>query len=425
MSNLRSRVNEVDRIEPMETCLFNSFEDAEDLKEEWDRFIEENSAEIFLTFDWCRIWWKHYGHGRDLLLFIFRVGNEIVGILPLMREKIGYSIFSVEVVRFVGTDFSPITIGFPVKSSIINQVISCLIGELNRKCKWDLLHIGPICGRSKHQEELKWAIDQIPHKDYRGKYFTNGVQTYHFLEDSWDRQLKNIKKRQRSGMRNAYTGLQAKGLTPNSTFATKDNYERRFEEFVQMHQAHWRIKKMPGHFVDWPRSYDFHKEFAGNAVHQDRLRLLQIQIGNLCIGYEYILKFGDTYYSYLDGRIKYLDGLGISHYGIAFRETVEKGIREQVKTLDSMRGRYNYKLQVGGKMFPIFDGLIQSRDSLTRWKVTVFQSLAWALNVLYMKIWRRRMARWLCLNSRPLWNIWIRTYAYSNVWAQAGNKRTE
>jgi hypothetical protein len=204
-------------------------------------------------------------------------------------------------------------------------------------------------------------------------------------------------------------------LRLDSTFATKDNYEAHFEKFVQMHQAHWRGQEMPGHFVDWPCSHDFHKEFAGIAANHDRLRLLQILLGDVCIGYEYIYKFGDNYYWFLGGRSKHTDEIGIKHYTISFGEMVGKGVQEQVKTIDAMRGRYEYKLEIGGKLMPIYNGFIQSRDLLIFFKIRVFQSLAWTINILYMKIWRRRLARVLHIKSSPLWSIWIRTSFFSRL----------
>jgi len=404
-----------DRGNPMDTSLFDRFEKVEAMKEEWDRFMEEIGAEIFLSYDWCRTWWKHYGQGRELLISVFRSAGELVGILPLMRDRIGASIFSVGVVRLVGTDFSPFTTVFPVKAPFIDQAIHSLIEELNRKCKWEILHIGPICGCYEHQKELQGALDTIRSNEYPVMYYTDEVQTYYPVEKSWDLQVERMKQRHRTNTRKAFRELQSKGLTPHSTFATRENYEEIFDGLVQMHKDYWRDRNMPGHFGDWPGSYDFHKEVAGIAAHQGRLRLMQIHLNDLCIGYEYSFKFGNTYYSIVGGRIEYPDGIRIDHKCIAFREKVEKAVQEQVKTIDSMRGRYEYKLEMGGKLMPVYNGLIQSRDSSTGLKVFVFRYLAWALNVFYFKIWRRRVSRRLRLKFRPLWSIWIRTYAYSRL----------
>ena len=77
--------------------IYHIFDALANMQQEWDDFIESVGGEIFLTYDWCRIWWKYYGHKRDLTIFVFRNGGEICGILPLFREKIWIGPLSIAV----------------------------------------------------------------------------------------------------------------------------------------------------------------------------------------------------------------------------------------------------------------------------------------------------------------------------------------
>jgi len=63
--------------------VYDNFEDLLDMQPSWDSFMEEMNAEIFLTYDWCRLWWKYYGKKRDLKVFVFKQNDNISGILPL------------------------------------------------------------------------------------------------------------------------------------------------------------------------------------------------------------------------------------------------------------------------------------------------------------------------------------------------------
>jgi hypothetical protein len=157
--------------DPVRVSLFERFEDTEPIREEWDRFMESIRAEIFLTHAWCGTWWKHYGGGRDLLIFVFRAGGEIVGILPLMRDRIGIHPFSVAVVRTVGTDFSPFATVFPVKGPFIGPVVRALLGELERGSAWEILHIGPVSGMCAQREALREALDAA-RREGRGATFS-------------------------------------------------------------------------------------------------------------------------------------------------------------------------------------------------------------------------------------------------------------
>ena len=59
--------------------IYEDFEDIAISQSEWDAFMESVDAEIFLTFDWCRSWWKFYGKKRKLKIFIFRERKNICG----------------------------------------------------------------------------------------------------------------------------------------------------------------------------------------------------------------------------------------------------------------------------------------------------------------------------------------------------------
>ena len=79
--------------------VFQSFDDAKALQKEWDEFIARIDGEIFLTYDWCRIWWKYYGRGRDLKIFVMRQDGAIIAILPVFLEKLGIAPFGLRVVQ--------------------------------------------------------------------------------------------------------------------------------------------------------------------------------------------------------------------------------------------------------------------------------------------------------------------------------------
>jgi CelD/BcsL family acetyltransferase involved in cellulose biosynthesis len=81
--------------------VFDSFDELASMQQEWDNFVESVGSEIFLTFDWCRIWWKYYGKNRTLRVFVFRINNELLGIIPLFFEKIWLGLVPIRTVKIV------------------------------------------------------------------------------------------------------------------------------------------------------------------------------------------------------------------------------------------------------------------------------------------------------------------------------------
>ena len=70
---------------PVSVEVFNSFEAIS--REEWDAFVLSVEGDIYVTHDWCRIWWKHY-ENRDLRIFLFRAAGNLVGIVPVFIERL-------------------------------------------------------------------------------------------------------------------------------------------------------------------------------------------------------------------------------------------------------------------------------------------------------------------------------------------------
>ena len=97
---------------------YSAIEDAEPIRKEWDDFIEKETGDVFLTYDWCRVWWRHYGNRREPLIYVFRDGGEICGILPMFRERIRLGPVSTTVVKLMCSDSSPVTVPFPVRRDV-------------------------------------------------------------------------------------------------------------------------------------------------------------------------------------------------------------------------------------------------------------------------------------------------------------------
>src|SRR5262245_50963775 len=60
-----------------------SVDDFDAIASEWDA-LAERSGSIFSTAAWNRLWWAHFGEGRELLLHAARAGDgSLSAVLPL------------------------------------------------------------------------------------------------------------------------------------------------------------------------------------------------------------------------------------------------------------------------------------------------------------------------------------------------------
>jgi len=392
--------------------VYTDFMQIQFLFREWDDFVEKNGGDIFMTYDWCRIWWKYYGKGRDLKIFIFRNNEGLVGIMPVFLENIWLGPAFIRAVKIVGSDFTLSQFNLPICKRYISKTIGMFFDALS-VYKWDVMHIGPIVGLCEHYDLLKKSFIENGEMFCRIRESNREVQTYFKLAKDWDSHLSTFSKNgRRSIKRNydaLYRSLEGKQGVLITQCAEGDDFQTAFADFAYMHQLHWQNLGKAGHFVDWPMSYEYHKEQAENQMLRGRLRMLVSKWGDYALGYEYAYKCGNRYYAFLNSRLEpnVLENVSL---GIPmFCEQVKMAINENIEYIDAMRGKYEYKMRLGGTLFPIKSILAIPKKFFVTMRVNIFFTLARLINILYYKVWFRRIAPKLPLKQRPLWRLWIRT----------------
>ncbi len=392
--------------------IFDTFDELTPMQQQWDDFVEDNGGDIFLTYDWCRVWWKYYGGNRELKVFVFRNSKKLVGIIPMFFERIWLGPIAVRVGKIVGSDFSLFQFSIPINSSYMRVVVEKLcerIGELS----WDIIYIGPIAGLYKDSTVLKDTLVEFFGATSTILVKKENIQTYFQLTDGWDTYLSNLSKRDRGDIRRNYRYVgkivDCESESVHSDFVDTNHIREAFKEFAEMHQLHWHRAGKAGHFGDWPDAHMFHLELAEVQQKRGRLRLLKVHIDGHCLGYEYCYKVADNYFEILNARS---DSTALKHISlgkIVFSELVKKAMGEHVQYIDSMRGKYEHKLRLGGGLFPVANLYITRRKPFIVIRVAAFRFLARFINLCYYRIWFTRIAPRLPLKRRSLWRRWIKS----------------
>ena len=395
--------------------VYNNFEELQSVQQEWDDFIEENGGDIFLTYDWCRVWWKYYGENRDLKVFVFRDGKKLVGIIPMFFERIWLGPIAVRVGKIVGSDFTLSQFSIPIDSSYMRALVEKFCEGLS-EISWDIIHIGSIAGLYKDSTMLKETLAEFFGGTSTVLVKKKNVQTYFQLAGGWDTYLSNLSKKDRGNIKRSYRCIEkivgCESESVHSDFVDADHLGEVFKEFVEMHQLHWHGTGKAGHFGDWPDARMFHLELAGVQQKRGRLRLLKIHIDGHCIGYEYCYKVADNYFEILNARSGSTLLKHVSLGKILFGELVKKAMGERVQYIDSMRGKYEHKLRLGGSLFPIENFYITRRKTFVVIRVAAFRFLARFINLCYYRIWFTRIAPKFPFNRRSLWRMWIKSKSF-------------
>lgn len=382
------------------------------MQSQWDAFMEAVGGEVFLTYDWCRIWWKYYGGGRELKIFIFRHQGDIVGILPLFFEKVRLGPVSVRIAKIVTTDFGFTTVSVPIRKEFLDAVVQ-IFYECMRHQRWDIIHIGPVAGIYPYFEELQAVCARYFLRPFRIKAADSDVHSYLTVPSSWEELFSGLSKNQRESIKRSYKKVskieEAEKATLVSESAKPNNFNEFFDGFIRMHQTQWQMIGKLGHFGDWPFSREFHREVAEAQMKHDRLRLLKIRIGNICLGYSYNYIFNRAYYNLLTARSELDAHINMCVGNVIFRKEITAACADHVKYLDWMPGRYDYKLRFGAKYYQVRNLYISRCDLCGCLRVRLFHIFASFLHLCYYRIWFLRMAPRLPFKRGSLWKIWIRT----------------
>ncbi len=415
--NTRQRVSTISRdadaINNVTLKLYDSFEELAPIQQKWDELVESAGGGIFLTFDWCRIWWKYYGKNRDLDIFTFWHKKELVGIVPIFFETIWLGPVYIRTAKILSTDFTLSTVILPIQKGFSREVMKRFLDEIIMNYQWDVLLLGPLSGIYDGCVELLNSCREYTEYGYKVVKKNLYVQTYFPLPETWEKYVANLRSNERGNIRRNYNALlrisKRKSESLTSCFAKADNFEEFFEEFVQLHQSRWQRVGKLGHFGDWPSSYEFHHEQAESQLRLGRLRLLKVSLGEQCLGYQYHYKFGNYFVHFLDAFSDDDSLRNISLGRVTFCEQIKKVLEERVGWIDSLRNKYEHKLRLGGKLFPVNSVYIYSDKLWSTMRMQMFSKLAWLIHILYYKIWFCRIAPKLPIERHALRRIWIRS----------------
>jgi CelD/BcsL family acetyltransferase involved in cellulose biosynthesis len=392
--------------------IIDDFDALRDRAEAWDAFMVEQACEIFLSYDWCRTWWEFYGSGRELKVCWFTAQDRTVAVLPLFIER-PLRGSTLKVVRLVSSDHMPVTLSIP----ILPDYLEAVLGDVSDKLiEWGvgMLQLGAIAGKYPDLERLVEACRTSLSPRFRTTCRQTDVQTYYTVEANWERQLAGLSRKQRSHMRQTFRDAEAPDMELRSDFADRETLADFFDGFVRMHQLHWEMQKKAGHFRAWPEAPAFHRCVAERQLERGRLRLMRVSLHGSPVGYRYAYRLGSTYHSFLEARAEDHAPRRIGYARLIFGELVRKAQAEGgIDLIDSMRGYYEHKTHLGGETRPVHMVEAVSGAWKDACRVAVLRRTARLMDVLYYRIWRRRLAPRLGRARGSFWGSWIRLHPFS------------
>lgn len=289
------------------------------LREDWTR-LAQGSGNVFATWEWSQLWWRHYGRGRALHIAVSERNDELEAIVPLFS----WSSRPLRVLR--------------------------LIGHGHGDC------LGPICDREDDKTAkrvLRRALERQPHDVFIGDWVASnrnwsrvlrgrvvrstGYPILRFADASWDAFLAGQSQRFRKRARNLCNRIEREHDVVYR-FADSTSLTRDLEVAFRLHRS--RFGEHVG--CNFCGSHEpFHRDFAAIALDQGWLRLLIMELDGKPVCFEYGFVFQNAYFAYQAGR-----DLTWDRYSVGFvleLECMRRALEEGAAEYRFLGGEEDYK----------------------------------------------------------------------------------
>ena len=394
----------------MQLEVLRDFGACEPLREEWDRLMLDLGADVYMTFDWCRTWWKYYGGGRQLGILLFRQGPTLVGVVPMFCEKTRLGIAKIRLAKMIGSDSSitltDVTVkgGLEPQAAAVDAAIRYWIGD--QRC--DAVHFGPLRGSGTARDAVLLASASASQLATVFRDTVVGPHASFDLPESFDKYIASLPKRQRQNFKRDVSLISRNFEVTHHVRSDQEATGAEFEAFAKMHEEQWRREGKPGHFGDWPDSMEFNRELCKVMARLGRFRIYCLLANGKPVSYQYGFVFGKNLAWRLPARAPEpdWDRYGLGRLGLV--RMLEAAIGEGVRHVEAGLGHYDYKVQLGAREFDARSMLIVSRRLHSRFRARVLVAFASALHLFYYRLWFLKLSVKLRLKRRPLWKSWIR-----------------
>ena len=355
----------------IEAVIAELFETTAVTRQEWDDFVLDLRGDIYMTYDWCRIWWRHYGQGRALRLFIFRESGRLVGLAPMFVERVRLGPVRLKFGKRVGADHALSIFSLPIAAEFVENVYLHVLSSFIIAERCDAVWIGFSPGDDPTLSGLRGAVSAQSERISMVRDASVGPHTVFSLPATFDAYLNGLDKRQRQNYRRQLKQLKGAFNVQSEVVSDPTRALKTFGDFQAAHARQWAAEGKLGHFGDWPGAVEFNSELIACLSKTGRFRMVCLRVDGAVVSYQYAFVYGRRCYWRLPARSPdpEFDRFGLGVLGLV--QLIEIMIGEGVRAIEAGVGRYEYKLRFGGEEMNVHSCVILANrgSTLARYKL--------------------------------------------------------
>ncbi|AGW13741.1 GNAT family N-acetyltransferase [Megalodesulfovibrio gigas] len=318
-----------------------SFEDARPLAAAWDALVARAGGHIFMTYDWLRCWWEHFGAEDSLRLLVLESAEgDLLGFAPwyvTRRRHVGMHLRTLCLVgdHDAGGDF----LGMILQPGQERLARLCM-EHLWQQGDWDLLEYGNAAAGDLPLTHLRhWLFaNDVPfhlHHCHICPVLTvrpATVETFRAMPDVVYKKII-LKDRDRFAKKHGMRMHRADAESLPADLA----------RFFELHAARWDALGQTSSFAE-PRRRSFFEHTAATCMALGRLRLFGMLVDGQMEAMEFGLAFAGKQYFLQSGRSE--AGSKVKAGNMLQMEIIEASLGE-IEEFHFLWGDEPYKYQTG------------------------------------------------------------------------------
>jgi CelD/BcsL family acetyltransferase involved in cellulose biosynthesis len=393
---------------PLRCEVLHDFEACAAWRHQWDELVEAVRSDTYFTYDWCRIWWRHYGQGRALRILAFRAADELVGVVPLVLERSWVGPLPVRLARLAGSDSTLAVLRPAVRDEHAVAVFRETIKRALDEFQCEALSLARLSGVLSTSEDVRAACREL---GGAVRILADRAVNTHVvfrLPASLAEYLQSLSTNERHQFRRCERRLGEAGAVATRYLRTPDELVEAIEGFAELHHKQWSHVGRLGHFGDWPDSLAFTRDLIRCFGPQGRVEIGEVRVDDRVVAMEFFLRLGRM----ANWRLRARDpdpewekrGVG----RVAMLREWESMIAQGVEQIEA-GSAFSYKLHVGGGEYPLTSILVARNQAWPLLKARLLLRYSELLDRVYYRRWYQRIAPHIPHALRPLWKTWIRT----------------
>lgn len=324
---------------------YRNWEELQELHPQWNSLLSRSGSDsIFLTWEWCAAWWKHYGANREMLVLAAWNKTILVAIAPFYIDHVRQFGRTWRRLRLIGdgshdSDYLDCFAEPNCEAEAVAAFVDCLWVERE---SWDWIDLyGPRMDSKCAAVFMHCALE----KGWKFKTETVPCATLS-LPSSWNDYLRRLEPRFRTKIRSAISVLTDTIKAAPVQCGSNREIDEWLPVFFELHRRRWASENLPGVFRD-PVKRGFYHDLSRSSLERGWLAFHRLNWGERPLALQFGLIYKNRFHLLQEGYDPDFSAIrpGFAMRAWLMRHWIEAGLQEY----DFLAGAPRHKLDWGAK----------------------------------------------------------------------------